>query len=216
VILSGNIDATFSIVTKFAVAAMNGITFDSLVLRIQTNSSVLVEGDLVSGGESELTVEFTRNSTDSKLPLPLLHFGEIQGVPSSELVVEKEGWKQNVSFGGSLQGVMFSVPGNSKFNVSLNQSVEGRSQLCYNGKYEFEVGETEAFFDVVKLCDLKSEGLPLWAILTISIGGSLVVTVVIVICVIQYKKRKAAEQPIVKYTLDESAPEPRKPGCEVF
>lgn len=214
--LSGNIEATLNTITQFAIHAENSITFDSLILRARTNATLLVSRSVFSR-TSELNIEFTRNSSDSELSMSLLHFGEIRNSSSVKLIIENQEWEQNIPFDDGLVGIMFSVPANSKFNVSLEHSIEGRSQLCCEGKSEFEVGETEAFFDIVEPCSAPSKTiLPLWAILVISIGGSLLIAVVVIIIVRWYQKKKAAEIPVLKYILDDSAPEPRKPGCEVF
>jgi hypothetical protein len=101
----------------------------------------------------DIRVKFTRPSVDSAIALPLLHFGEIDGVAGVDLIADVAGGRRVVTLEPGIVGVMFSVPAGSRIRVSVNQSDSGRLQLCHDNVEDFDVGASEAFFPSVKLCD---------------------------------------------------------------
>jgi hypothetical protein len=124
-----------------------------LPLFIRTNSSQFALGAAAPDLPDDIIVQFTRQSVDSAIGLPLLYFGEVTGVSGVDVIAEVGDVRKVVTLESGTVGLMFSVCANAHVRVSVNHLDSGRLRLCHDNEEDFEVGTAEALFATVKLCE---------------------------------------------------------------
>jgi hypothetical protein len=203
--IAGTIDAELLTITSFCLSASTNLAFEADSLRWTVNSSPLGNVPIDPDREGDLWVQFTGPSEDSGLGLPVLHIGGL-AYSDVQIIAEANNFERTIDFGAGIHSVLFSVPPDSQVRLKLYEPIDGRTQLCHDNNETFEVGGKEAFFSNVKLCDPPEKGLPLWAEITIGVGSAVVIAVVVV-GIVLWRRSRASDQPVAKYTLrPEDAP----------
>jgi hypothetical protein len=200
--LAGEVEVDCTVLLEYCIDAQH-ITGSGLVLHARTNAARLANAKIY--GPAALDVQFSGASDNSGMALPLLHFGQLQ-LPHDAVHVwaVADGWESRVPFESGAFGVMFSVPANSRVRLSVNNSANTVSELCHDRfQNDFNVAETEVFFDLVTVCEPEPSGLSVSAKVGIAVGVGGAAVIIAIVAVLVWRKRKANNEPAPKYTLNQ-------------